>query len=103
MTEPVELLTLEGKDAAETRLVERGRVSSTGTIRCVGSSVGGGVIGGRVCCWRSELAVINTSTSLDKGPVISTACATADCVATETSFTVTWVAADGGGGKPADI
>lgn len=104
MTVPVKLLRLEGKDAAEARLVERGRAISTGIMHCVGSSAGtGGLTGVRICCWRSELAVINTSTSLDNGPVISTACATADCVATDTSFTVTCVAADGGGGKPADI
>ncbi|KAF9820152.1 hypothetical protein IEO21_01585 [Rhodonia placenta] len=60
-------------------------------------------IGTSYICNNSELAVMRTSTSLDNGPTMSTACATADCVATETSFTVTCDATvDGEEGIPDD-
>jgi len=63
---------------------------------------GDGASGVRVFCWSRELAVMSTSTSLESGPVISTACATALCVATETSLTVTCVEPAWVGGRPAE-
>ena len=64
--------------------VECGRTGSRGAETGIGSTAWGD----RVCCCSNDLAVMRTSTSLESGPTISTACATADCVATDTSFTV---------------
>lgn len=61
-------------------LVEWDLAESRGVETCEGSRLAGEEgIGGvfRSCCCRRELAVMSTSTSLDKGPAMPTACATA--------------------------
>ena len=81
-----------GNACLESSPVEWGRADSRGAEFFEGSRVAGGDGAGgvfRACCCRRELAVMSTSTSLDKGPDMPTACATAVWVATDTSFTVT--------------
>jgi len=65
---------LDASSPVEWGLVDSREVETCGS-RVDGGEGAGGVF--RSCCCRSELAVISTSTSLDKGPAMPTACATA--------------------------
>jgi len=66
-----------------------GRCISGAMKRDVSNAGGEGVLDSCAFCCNKELACMRMFTSLDRGPDILTAVATASCVATDTSFTVT--------------